>query len=145
MRPRFLVLVCGLAALVSLGVSWGVQAFRASAAQAVRDPFAELGLSAEQRRAVRETALRHHPRLVTMQALAEAKRAELAELLAGPQGGDDAAGVEACLREISRLEAERDLEVVANLRELKPHLTREQQVALFQYIQLRHTALVRGQ
>ncbi|MGE0452638.1 MAG: periplasmic heavy metal sensor [Vicinamibacteria bacterium] len=144
MRPRFLVVVCALAAVVSLGVSWGVQAFRTSAAQAARDPFAELGLSAEQRHAVRETALRHHPRLVTMQALAEAKRAELAELLAGPQGGD-AAGVEACLREISRLEAERDLEVVANLRELKPHLTHEQQVALFQYIQLRHTALVRGQ
>ena len=144
MRPRFLVLVCGLAAAVSLGVSWGVQAFRASAAQAARDPFAELGLSSEQRRAVREIALRHHPRLVTMQALAEAKRAELAELLAGPQGGD-AARVEACLREISRLEAERDVEVVANLRELKPHLTHEQQVALFQYIQLRHTALVRGQ
>lgn len=144
MRPRFVVLVCGLAAVVSLGVSWGVQAYRANATQAGRDPFAALGLSPEQQRAVREIALRHHPRLVTMQALAEAKRAELAELLAGPQGGD-AARVDACLREISRLEAERDLEVVANLRELKPHLSREQQIALFQYIQLRHTALVRAE
>lgn len=136
-RARPLVLSALLAAAVSLGVSYGVHAFRSARAPVVTDPLAALDLSLTQQKRIREISRRFHPRLLAMQAAVDRKRSELADLLAGAQAGDESA-LAACLREISRLEAERDQEVVRNLLELKPHLTVEQQQALFHYIELRH-------
>lgn len=138
MRARLLVTTALVAALVSVSVSYGVNAYRNGLAADSRDPFAQLDLTSAQRAQIREVLGRFHPRLVTMQAGVDRKRSELAALLAGPDGGA-AAAVSECLLEISRLEAERDQEVARNLLELKPYLTAEQQLVLFRYIELRHT------
>jgi uncharacterized membrane protein len=126
MRPRLLLSVALLATVVSLGVSYGVHAYRSAQAPALRDPLAALDLTGDQQRELREVFRGFHPRLVAMQGRVDGKRAELA------------AALEACLAEISRLEAERDREVVKDLLLLRPHLSHEQQSVLFRYIELRH-------
>jgi Spy/CpxP family protein refolding chaperone len=140
MRARVLVSTALVAAAVSLGVSYGAHAYRSGTLADGGDPFAQLDLSGAQRQQIRDVLRRFHPRLVAMQAGVDRKRSELAALLAGPASAE-AEAVRACLAEISRLEAERDQEVVRNLLELKPHLTAEQQQTLFRHIELRHTSV----
>jgi len=143
MRSRVLVTTAVLAILVSFSVTFAVQAYRNTRSSAVKDPFALLDLSSTQQRRIREISKAYHPSLVLKQAAVEAKRQELADRLASPNGVD-AAAVEACLAEVSRLESELDREVVKNLLELRPHLTAEQQQTLFEFIELRHVATARA-
>jgi uncharacterized membrane protein len=142
MRPRLLVGTTLLAVAVSLAVSYAVHAYRSTRASSA-DPFAMLDLSATQQNKIRQILREFHPRLITMQAQVERQREQLAELLASP-GGVDHSAVQERLKEISRLEAERDQEVVRGLLELKPHLTAQQQLALFQYIELRHATMAKA-
>lgn len=79
----------------------------------------------------------HHPSLLSRQSAVDAKREELAEILAAP-GALDEAAVARSLQEVSRLESELDQEVAKNLIELRPLLTEAQQRTLFQHIELRH-------
>lgn len=125
------------AVLVSFAVTWGVHAWRTPVEATSDDPFAVLNLSPEQRRKIHEVSMVHHPSLVAGQAKVDAKRQELAGLLAAPGALDDAA-VERVLQEVARLESDLDREVARNLVELRPLLTEEQQRTLFQHIELRH-------
>jgi Spy/CpxP family protein refolding chaperone len=131
MRPRTILGAALLAVAVSLGVTWGVNAYRTASPY---DPLAELDLSPAQRAAVGAEFRSFHPRLLSLQGKVDGKRAELARLLA--EGEPDQ--VEACLGEVAALEAALDHEVARSLLTLKPHLSPEQQLRLFRLIQLKH-------
>ncbi len=137
MRLRSTLATVLLAVLVSSAVTYGVHAWRAPVEASSDDPFDVLNLSADQKEKIHQIAMAHHPSLVARQAAVDAKRQELASLLAAP-GVLDEAAVERSLRDVSRLEAELDQEVARNLVELRPLLTGEQQRTLFQHIELRH-------
>jgi len=129
-----------LAILVSVAVTHGVLAYRSpirAGVPASNDPLDVLDLSAEQRQKIQAVAMAHHAKLVSLQSAVEAKRLELAALLAS-KAGLDAAAVAEALQQVSRLETELDSEVVKNLIELRPFLTEEQQHTLFTQIELRH-------
>jgi Spy/CpxP family protein refolding chaperone len=134
MRTRVLVGICLLAMAVALGVTWAVNAVRASRSQ---DPLASLDLAPEQRRQIHALFQGFHPRLLELQRALDAKRARLSTLLVERAGVDDPA-VQECLREIAALQAQLDREVANDLALLKPHLRPEQQRALFHYIEMRH-------
>jgi hypothetical protein len=142
MRARQALRITLLAIGVSLLVSYGVNAYRSAGAPVPLDPFASLGLSSAQLERIREVSRPLHPQLVALQADVDAKRAALAELLAGPSGGDEAA-ISGLLAEIARLESARDREVVRSLQLLKPHLSVEQQRTLFRHIELSHAPAAR--
>lgn len=134
-----------LAILVSVAVTHGVLAWRSpirAGVAASNDPLEVLDLSAEQKQKIQAVAMTHHGRLVSLQTAADARRQELAALLA-TAGVLDEAAVTRTLEDVSRLEAELDREVVRNLVELRPLLTQAQQRALFQQIELRHPRNVR--
>ena len=137
MRFRSTLATVVLAVLVSSAVTYGVHAWRAPVQATSDDPFAVLDLSAEQKEKIHQIAMAHHPSLLARQAAVDAKRQELASLLAAP-GVLDEAAVAKSLLEVSRLESELDQEVARNLVELRPLLTEEQQRILFQHIELRH-------
>lgn len=126
-----------LAVLVSVAVTHGVLAYRDKVQATSDDPFEVLNLSAEQKQKIHEIAMAHHPSLLSRQAAVDAKRLELAEILAAP-GALDEAAVARSLQEVSRLESELDQEVAKNLIELRPLLTEAQRRTLFQHIELRH-------
>ncbi|MEO8499368.1 MAG: Spy/CpxP family protein refolding chaperone [Vicinamibacteria bacterium] len=125
------------AVLVSLAVTYGVHAYRTPVQATSDDPFDVLNLSADQRQQIHAIAMAHHPSLIAGQAAVDAKRQELAQLLAAKGALDDAA-VAKTLQDVSRLESELDQEVARNLVELRPLLTEKQQRTLFQHIELRH-------
>ena len=137
MRLTSTLTTVGLAVLVSLAVSYSVNAYRNPVQATSDDPFDVLNLSAEQKQKIREVAMAHHPSLLAGQAAVDAKRQELATLLAASGPLDDAA-VARLLREVARLESGVDSEVAQNLVELRPFLTEAQQRILFQQIELRH-------
>ena len=137
MRFRSTLATILLAVLVSSAVTYGVHAWRTPVQASSDDPFDVLDLSAEQKEKIHQIAMAHHPSLLARQAAVDAKRQELASLLAAP-GVLDEAAVQRSLREVSRLESELDQEVARNLVELRPLLTEEQQRTLFQHIELRH-------
>jgi Spy/CpxP family protein refolding chaperone len=137
LRLRSTFATITLAALVSFAVTYGVNAWRSPVEATSDDPFDVLNLSAEQRQKIHEIAMAHHPSLVASQAAVDARRQELAALLAAP-GALDEAAVARSLQEVSRLESELDHEVALNLVELRPLLTEAQQRTLFQHIELRH-------
>lgn len=137
MRFRSTLATVLLAVLVSSAVTYGVHAWRAPVEASSDDPFDVLDLSAEQKEKIHQIAMAHHPSLVARQAAVDAKRQELASLLAAP-GVLDEAAVERSLGDVSRLESELDQEVARNLVELRPLLTEGQQRTLFQHIELRH-------
>lgn len=137
MRLRSTLATVVLAALVSFAVSYGVNAYRNPVQATSDDPFEVLNLSAEQTQKIREVAMAHHKGLIASQAAVDAKRQELASLLAAP-GTLDQAAVARTLQEVARLESEVDQEVARNLVELRPLLTEAQQQILFQQIELRH-------
>ena len=137
MRFRSTLATVVLAVLVSSAVTYGVHAWRAPVQATSDDPFDVLDLSAEQKEKIHQIAMAHHPSLLARQAAVDAKRQELASLLAAP-GVLDEAAVAKSLLEVSRLESELDQEVARNLVELRPLLTEEQQRILFQHIELRH-------
>ena len=137
MRFRSTLATVLLAVLVSSAVTYGVHAWRTPVQATSDDPFGVLDLSAEQKEKIHQIAMAHHPSLLARQAAVDAKRQELASLLAAP-GVLDEAAVQRSLREVSRLESELDQEVARNLVELRPLLTEEQQRTLFQHIELRH-------
>lgn len=129
-----------LAILVSVAVTHGVLAYRSPIRASVppsNDPLDVLDLSAEQKQKIQAVAMAHHAKLVSLQSAVDAKRLELAALLAS-KAGLDAAAVAEALQQVSRLETELDSEVVKNLIELRPFLTEEQQHTLFTQIELRH-------
>jgi hypothetical protein len=140
LRPRLLVGIALLAIAVSLGVTYGVHAVRSTRGPAAQDPLAMLDLSSEQKRQIGAHFRLFHPKLLEKQAAVDTQRARLAGLLADRESGDDET-IQDCLAEISRLEAEVDREVVRDLLLLKPYLTREQELKLFHYIELRHSSL----
>ena len=137
MRLKSALVTVVPAVLVSLAVTYGVHAYRTPIQATSDDPFDVLNLSAEQRQKIHAIAMAHHPSLLARQAAVDAKRQELAQLLAAP-GALDQAAVSRMLREVSRLESELDEEVARNLVELRPLLNEEQQQTLFQHIELRH-------
>lgn len=143
MHTKLLLSICLVAVAVSLGVSYSVHAVRRTpfpvepVEKEAVDPLAGLALAPAERRAIEEQFRVFHPKLLALQAQVDAKRAELAGALVESAGGPT---IEACLGEISRLEAELDREVVKNLLLLKPHLSPEQQAKLFQYIEIRHSS-----
>lgn len=137
MRFRSTLATVVLAVLVSSAVTYGVHAWRTPVQAVADDPFEVLALSAEQKQKIHQIAMAHHPSLLARQAAVDAKRRELATLLAAP-GVLDEAAVATSLLEVSRLESELDREVARNLVELRPLLTEEQQRTLFQHIELRH-------
>jgi Spy/CpxP family protein refolding chaperone len=141
MRLRSTLATIVLAILVSLGVTYGVNAYRspvqATSQVAFDDPFDVLNLSAEQKQKIHQISMAHHPSLVAGQAAVDSKRQELVALLATP-GSLDSAAVAQALQAVGRLEAALDQEVAKNLIEMRPFLTEEQQRTLFQHIQLRH-------
>lgn len=137
MRFRSTLATVLLAVLVSSAVTYGVHAWRTPVQATADDPFAVLDLSAGQKEKIHQIAMAHHPSLLARQAAVDAKRQELASLLAAP-GVLDEAAVAKSLLEVSRLESELDQEVARNLVELRPLLTEEQQRILFQHIELRH-------
>ncbi len=137
MRIRSTLATVLLAGLVSFAVTYGVHAWRAPVRATSDDPFDVLNLSAEQKEKIHQIAMAHHPNLLAHQAAVDAKRQELASLLAAP-GVLDEAAVKGSLQEVARLESELDQEVARNLVELRPLLTEEQQRTLFQHIELRH-------
>jgi Spy/CpxP family protein refolding chaperone len=118
-------------------VTYGAHAWRNPVQATSDDPFDVLSLSAEQKAKIHQIAMAHHPSLLARQAAVDAKRQELASLLAAPDVLDQAA-VQRSLQEVARLESELDQEVAGNLVELRPLLTEEQQRTLFQHIELRH-------
>lgn len=137
MRFRSTLATVALAGLVSFAVSYGVNAWRAPVQATSDDPFDVLNLSADQKEKIHRVAMAHHPSLLALQAAVDAKREELASLLAAP-GALDEAAVSRLLREVARIESELDQEVARNLVELRPLLTEDQQRTLFQQIELRH-------
>ncbi len=137
MRFRSTLATVLLAVLVSSAVTYGVHAWRNPVQATSDDPFDVLDLSAEQKEKIHEIAMAHHPSLLARQAAVDAKRQELAALLAARDALDEAA-VARSLQEVARLESELDQEVARNLIELRPLLTEEQQRTLFQHIELRH-------
>ncbi|MBX7184842.1 MAG: Spy/CpxP family protein refolding chaperone [Vicinamibacteria bacterium] len=137
MRFKSTLVTVLLAVLVSSAVTYGVHAWRNPVEASSDDPFAVLDLSADQKEKIHQIAMAHHPSLLARQAAVDAKRQELAALLAAPDVLDEAA-VERSLQEVARLESELDQEVARNLIELRPLLTEEQQRTLFQHIELRH-------
>jgi Spy/CpxP family protein refolding chaperone len=129
-----------LAVLVSVAVTHGVLAYRSpvrATPAASNDPFDVLSLSKEQKQKILEISMAHHPSLVARQAAVDAKRQELAEILAHP-GVLDEPAVARTLLEVAKLESQLDREVVMNLVELRPLLTGDQQKLLFRQIELRH-------
>ncbi len=129
-----------LAILVSVAVTHGVLAYRSpirAGASPSHDPLDVLNLSSDQKQKIQVVAMAHHGKLVALQSAADAKRLELASVLAA-QGDLDESTVARTLQEVSRLESELDQEVVRNLIELRPLLTEEQQRTLFKQIELRH-------
>jgi Spy/CpxP family protein refolding chaperone len=137
MRIRSTLATVLLAVLVSSAVTYGVHSFRTPVEATSDDPFEILNLSAEQKAKIHQISMAHHPSLLARQAAVDAKRLELAGLLAAP-GALDEAAVARSLREVARLESELDQEVARNLVELRPLLTEAQQRTLFQHIELRH-------
>lgn len=137
MRLRSTLATILLAALVSSAVTYGAHAWRNPVQATSDDPFDVLNLSAEQKEKIHQIAMAHHPSLIARQAAVDAKRQELASLLAAP-GVLDQAAVQKSLQEVARLESELDQEVARNLVELRPLLDEEQQRTLFQHIELRH-------
>lgn len=137
MRLRSTLATILPAVLVSFAVTWGVHSWRTPVEATSDDPFAILNLSAEQKLKIHEISMVHHPRLLAGQAAVDAKREELARLLAAP-GSIDKTAVATALREVARLESDLDQEVATNLVELRPFLSEEQQKVLFQHIELRH-------
>jgi len=137
MRFRSTLATILLAVLVSSAVTYGVHVWRNPVQATSEDPFDLLDLSAEQKEKIHQIAMAHHPSLIARQAAVDAKRQELASLLAAP-GALDQAAVQSTLQEVARLESELDQEVAGNLVELRPLLTEEQQRTLFQHIELRH-------
>jgi len=137
MRFRSTLATILLAVLVSSAVTYGAHAWRSPVQATSDDPFDVLNLSAEQKEKIHQIAMAHHPSLIARQAAVDAKRQELASLLAAP-GELDQAAVQRSLQEVARLESELDQEVAKNLVELRPLLTEEQQRTLFQHIELRH-------
>ncbi len=137
MRFRSTLATVVLAVLVSSAVTYGVHAWRTPVQATSDDPFDVLDLSAEQKEKIHQIAMTHHPSLLARQAAVDAKRQELASLLAAP-GVLDEAAVARSLQEVARLESDLDQEVARNLVELRPLLTEEQQRILFQHIELRH-------
>lgn len=137
MRFRSTLATVVLAVLVSSAVTYGVHAWRIPVQATSDDPFEVLNLSADQKAKIHQIAMAHHPSLLARQAAVDAKRQELAQLLAAP-GVLDEAAVARSLQEVARLESELDQEVAGNLVELRPLLTEEQQRTLFQHIELRH-------
>lgn len=142
MRARAVVFICLLAVAISLGVTWGFHAVRGATSSARQDPFALLDLTPEQRLRIQDLLREFHPRLLELEAAAQASRARLADTLV--ERGDDAHALASCLREVEEAEAALDREVVRNLLLLKPHLTPAQQSTLFRYIQLRHSQVERA-
>ena len=137
MRFKSTLATVVLAVLVSFGVTWGVHSWRSPVQATSDDPLDVLNLSAEQKQKIHEVSMTHHPRLVAGQAAVDARRQELASVLAAP-GPLDEAAVARALAEVARLESELDLEVAKNLVEMRPLLTEAQQRILFQHIELRH-------
>ena len=137
MRFKSTLATVVLAVLVSSAVTYGVHVWRAPVQATSDDPFDVLNLSAEQKEKIHQVAMAHHPSLLARQAAVDAKRQELASLLAA-KGVLDQAAIATSLREVARLESELDQEVATNLVELRPLLTEEQQRTLFQHIELRH-------
>ena len=137
MRFRSTFATVLLAVLVSLAVTYAVHAYRSPVEATSDDPFDVLNLSAAQKQKIHEISMVHHPNLLSRQAAVDAKRQELAELLAAP-GLLDEAAVALALQEVARLESELDREVAKNLIELRPLLTEAQQRTLFLHIELRH-------
>jgi Spy/CpxP family protein refolding chaperone len=137
MRFRSTLATVVLAVLVSSAVTYGVHAWRTPVQATSDDPFDVLDLSAEQKEKIHQIAMAHHPSLLARQAAVDAKRQELASLLAS-RGVLDEAAVARSLQEVSRLESELDQEVARNLIELRPLLNEEQQRTLFKHIELRH-------
>ena len=137
MRFRSTLATILLAVLVSSAVTYGAHAWRSPVQATSDDPFDVLNLSAEQKEKIHQIAMAHHPSLIARQAAVDAKRQELASLLAAP-GELDQAAVQRSLRDVAHLESELDQEVAKNLVELRPLLTEEQQRTLFQHIELRH-------
>ena len=137
MRFRSTFATVLLAVLVSLSVTYAVHAYRSPVEATSDDPFDALNLSAAQKQKIHEISMVHHPNLLSRQAAVDAKRQELAELLAAP-GLLDEAAVALALQEVARLESELDREVAKNLIELRPLLTEAQQRTLFLHIELRH-------
>ena len=137
MRFRSTLATVLLAVAVSLAVTWGAQRYRMPVEATSDDPFEVLHLSADQKERIHRVAMAHHPSLLALQAAVDAKRQELASLLASP-GALDEAAVSRLLQEVARLESELDQEVARNLVELRPLLTEDQQRTLFQQIELRH-------
>ncbi len=137
MRFKSTLATVVLAVLVSFAVTWGVHSWRSPVQATSDDPFDVLNLSAEQKQKIHEVSMTHHPRLVAGQAAVDARRQELASILAAPGPLDDAA-VARALAEVARLESDLDLEVAKNLVEMRPLLSEAQQRILFQHIQLRH-------
>lgn len=142
MKARVVILVCLMAMGVSLAVTWGFHVVRGATSSAREDPFSRLDLTAEQRSRIQALLREFHPRLLALEAAAQARREGLADVLV--ESGPDAARIEARLRAVEEAEAALDREVARNLLLLKPHLTPEQQRALFHYIQLRHPAVERA-
>jgi Spy/CpxP family protein refolding chaperone len=137
MRLKSALTTVLLAVLVSFAVTYGVRGYRVPVQATSDDPFDVLDLSPVQKQKIHAIAMTHHPSLLARQAAVDARRQELAQLLAAP-GGLDEAAVGRTLQEVSRLESELDLEVAKNLVELRPLLTEAQQRTLFQHIELRH-------
>lgn len=137
MRVRSTLLTALLAGAVSFAVTFGVHAYRSEVTATSDDPFDVLDLTPEQKAKIHSIAMAHHPKLLERQAAVDAKRHQLAGLLASP-GVLDPLAVKRTLAEVSRLESELDIEVANNLIELRPLLTEAQQRTLFQHIELRH-------
>jgi len=122
-----------------MAVTHGVLAYRSpvqARPPASSDPFDVLSLSAEQKQKIHEISMAHHPNLVARQAAVDARRQELAEILAAPVLDETA--VSRTLQEVAKLESDLDQEVARNLIELRPLLTADQQRLLFEQIELRH-------